>query len=151
MVYGLSAPFIGAVADRWGPIKVLVVAALMYSLGILFMANSVTPQGMLLSAGFFGGVGSAGCALSLVLAVASRVAPEEKRSMWLGVITSGGTGGQLVLVPAGQLMINAYGWYMALVALGFFVLLVVPLALTLRAAAAKLLQIPKKAKVLARP
>src|SRR5690606_27236159 len=114
LIYGLSAPFVGALADRVGAIKVLVIAGLLYAIGVLLMANSVTPLGMLLSAGLLGGVGSAGCALSLVLSIASRVAPDDKRSMWLGVITSGGTGGQLVLVPAGQLIIDGHGWYFAL-------------------------------------
>lgn len=139
LMYGLSAPFVGALADRWGHVKVLLVASLMYATGIVCMANSVTPEGMMLSAGFLSGVGSAGCALSLILAVASKVAPDNKRSLWLGIITSSGTGGQLILVPAGQLMINAYGWYTALLALGLTVFLVIPLALLLRAAAGEAL------------
>ena len=139
LIYGLSAPFVGAIADKWGTIKVLCVSGLLYSTGVLLMSQSVTPQGMLLSAGLLGGVGSAGCALSLVLSVASRVAPEEKRSLWLGIITSGGTGGQLVLVPAGQVIMNGHGWLIALVALGLFVLLIVPLALMIRLGAGEAL------------
>ncbi|MGE3711512.1 MAG: MFS transporter [Hyphomicrobiaceae bacterium] len=135
LIYGLSAPFVGAIADKWGSTKVLVTAGLLYAAGILLMANATTPAGMLLSAGLLGGVGSAGCALSLVLSIASKVAPDDKRSMWLGVITSGGTGGQLVLVPAGQLIMNEHGWYVALMALGVFVLLIVPIALMLKGAA----------------
>lgn len=135
LIYGLSAPFVGAIADRWGSIKVLCGAGLLYSSGIFLMSQSTTPEGMLLSAGLLGGVGSAGCALSLVLSVASRVAPEEKRSLWLGIITSGGTGGQLVLVPAGVLVMEQYGWMVALIALGFFVLLILPLAFMIRSAA----------------
>ncbi len=135
LVYGLSAPFIGAIADKWGVIKVLMISGLMYAGGILLMANATTPEGMLLSAGLLGGVGSAGCALSLVLAIVSKVAPDDKRSMWLGVVTSGGTGGQLVLVPAGQLIMNEHGWYFALMTLGFFVLLIAPIALMLKGAA----------------
>lgn len=135
LIYGLSAPFVGAIADRWGAIKVLMVAGILYSAGVMLMANSVTPAGMLMSAGLLGGVGSAGCALSLVLSIASRVAPDEKRSMWLGIITSGGTGGQLVLVPAGQLIMNGHGWYIALMALGLFVLMILPLTLMIKAAA----------------
>jgi MFS family permease len=134
LIYGLSAPFIGMIADRWGPIKVLVVAGLLYSSGVLLMAQSVTPEGMLFSAGLLGGVGSAGCALSLVLSVVGRVAPEDKRSLWLGIVTSGGTGGQFILVPAGQLIMNSHGWYVALMALGIFVLLVVPLAFLIKTA-----------------
>ena len=140
LIYGLSAPFVGAIADRWGSIKVLMLAGILYSAGVMLMANSVTPTGMLLSAGLLGGVGSAGCALSLVLSIASRVAPEEKRSLWLGIITSGGTGGQLVLVPAGQIIMNGHGWYVALMALGLFVLMILPLTLMIRAAAGDALQ-----------
>jgi predicted MFS family arabinose efflux permease len=99
----------------------------------------VTPEGMLLSAGLLGGVGSAGCALSLVLSIASRVAPDDKRSLWLGIITSGGTGGQLVLVPAGQLIMDGHGWYFALMFLGVFVLLIVPIAFMLGRAAGETL------------
>ena len=135
LIYGLSAPFVGAIADKWGSVKVVVTAGIMYSLGILLMSQSVTPTGMLLSAGLLGGVGSAGCALSLVLAVVSRVAPENKRSLWMGIITSGGTGGQLVLVPAGQLIMNDHGWMIALIALGLFVLMILPLGLFMGRAA----------------
>ena len=127
LIYGLSAPFVGAIADKWGAIKVLIVAGLLYSAGILLMSQATTPTGMLFCAGLLGGVGSAGCALSLVLAVVSRIAPAERRGLWLGIITSAGTGGQLVLVPAGQLVMNEYGWAIALVALGFFVLMILPL------------------------
>lgn len=129
LIYGISAPFVGAIADRWGTIKVLAAASLLYAFGIFMMSQSTTPAAMVLSAGFLGGIGSAGCALSLILAVASRIAPEEKRSLWLGIITSGGTGGQLVLVPLGALIMQKYGWYTALVSLSASVLLVLPLAL----------------------
>lgn len=143
LIYGLSAPFVGAFADRYGSIKVLVGAGMLYSFGVFMMAHSTTPTAMIMSAGFLGGVGSAGCALSLVLSIASRVAPEEKRSLWLGIITSGGTGGQLVLVPAGALVMEQSSWYIALLILGSFVLLVVPLALMIRKAAAGALDAKK--------
>ena len=134
LIYGLSAPFVGAIADRWGVIKVLAAAGVLYSAGVLLMANSATPTGMLLSAGLLGGIGSAGCALPLLLSVVSRVASDERRALWLGIITSGGTGGQLVLVPAGSMILQAYGWYPALIAMGLFVLLILPLVLLIRQA-----------------
>ncbi len=133
LIYGVAAPFVGAVADKWGPIRVIMVSALLYCSGIYLMTEAMTPTGMILSVSFLGGVGSAGCALSLVLAIAARVAPEEKRGLWLGIITSGGTGGQLVLVPAGQLIMNDHGWAIALIAMALFVLLILPLALTMGA------------------
>lgn len=143
LIYGLSAPFVGAIADKWGTIKVLAISGLLYSTGVLLMSQSVTPEGMLFSAGLLGGVGSAGCALSLVLSVVGRVAPENKRTLWFGIITSGGTGGQLVLVPAGQLIMNDHGWMVALVALGLFVLLILPLAGMIKGAAGEALNTKK--------
>ena len=135
LIYGLSAPFVGAIADKWGSMKVLGVAGLLYASGIFMMSQATTPHAMVLSAGFLGGIGSSGCALSLILAIASRVAPEEKRSLWLGLITSGGTGGQLVLVPLGAKLMEYHGWYVALVSLATLVLLIMPLALAIKFAA----------------
>jgi predicted MFS family arabinose efflux permease len=133
LIYGIAAPFVGAIADKWGPVRVLLVAAVVYSLGIFMMTEAVTPTGMLLSSSVLGGAGSAGCALSLVLAVASRIAPEKSRGLWLGIITSGGTGGQLVLIPGAQMLIDSYGWHAALLTLAVLVLLILPLALIMGA------------------
>jgi MFS family permease len=134
LVYGLSAPFVGAIADKWGPIRVLMTAGVAYAAGIFLMSQSVTTGGMLLSGGLLAGAGSAGCALSLVLSVVGRIAPEAKRSTWFGIVTSGGTGGQLVLVPASQLLIEHFGWVAALIAMASLMLLVVPLARVVGAA-----------------
>ena len=53
----MAAPFVGAIADKWGPIKVMLVSAFLYSAGIYFMTEATTQAGMLLSASFLGGVG----------------------------------------------------------------------------------------------
>lgn len=129
LIYGISAPFVGAVADKWGTVRVLLLAAVTYSVGIFMMTEAITPTGMLMTTSVLGGAGSAGCALSLVLAVVSRVAPEGSRGLWLGIVTSGGTGGQLVLIPGAQMLIDAYGWNVALLALAMCALLILPLAL----------------------
>jgi predicted MFS family arabinose efflux permease len=128
LVYGIAAPFVGAIADKWGPVRVMLVAAVVYAFGLFMMTEAITSTGMLLSTSVLGGAGSAGCALSLVLAVASRVAPEKSRGLWLGIIVSGGTGGQLVLIPGAQLIIDTYGWNTALLALAACALLILPLA-----------------------
>lgn len=129
LIYGIAAPFVGAIADKWGPVRVLLVAAVTYSFGVFMMTEAVTPTGMLMSTSVLGGAGSAGCALSLVLAVVSRVAPEGRRGLWLGIVTSGGTGGQLVLIPGAQVLIDSYGWNTAILGLAGCALLIIPLAL----------------------
>src|SRR5471032_2819139 len=40
IVWGVSQPFVGAIADRYGPRPVLIGTALMYAAGLLLMAFS---------------------------------------------------------------------------------------------------------------
>src|SRR2546429_9844754 len=40
IVWGVSQPFVGALADRYGPRPVLIVTALLYALGLLLMMVS---------------------------------------------------------------------------------------------------------------
>jgi predicted MFS family arabinose efflux permease len=74
------------------------------------------------------GLGLAGASFAVVLAAASRMVPEERRSWALGVITAAGSLGQFLFAPLGQAFIGAYGWSTALVLLSLFALAVVPLA-----------------------
>jgi MFS family permease len=148
LIYGISAPFVGAIADKWGTVRVLLVAAVVYSLGIFMMTEATTPTGMLMTTSVLGGAGSAGCALSLVLAVVSRIAPENSRGLWLGIITSGGTGGQLVLIPGAQMVIDAYGWNTALLGLAACALLILPLALVMGASGGETINSKKEGQSL---
>ena len=54
------------------------------------------------------------------------MAPADKRSLWLGIATAGGTAGQFLLVPACQWLISTFGWGSALLVLAAGVFLIVP-------------------------
>ena len=131
LVYGLATPFVGAIADRWGPIKVLVVSGIVYAAGLFMMAHAVTPEGLIFSVAFVVGLGSSGVALPMLLSVASRVAPPERRGLWLGIVTSGGTAGQMLVVPFSHGMIASWGWVTAALVLGGMVAMIVPLSLAI--------------------
>ena len=139
LIYGLSAPFVGAIADRWGPIKVLIGAALLYSFGLYSMSLATTPEGFVVSIGFISGVGSAGIALPILLSIAGRVTPEKWRALALGIVTSGATAGQMLIVPFSHSLIADYGWVSAVTTLATMVLLIVPLALGISHAASETL------------
>ncbi len=126
LMIGITAPFAGAIADRWNPVIVIVPSGLLYTVGLFFMSQAMTPGGMVVSVGLIAGVAAGGCGLPLLLAVVGRVAPEDKRSLWLGITTSGGTAGQFLLVPACQWLISTFGWSSALLVLAASVLLIVP-------------------------
>ena len=63
-----------------------------------------------------------------MLAVVGRIAPEEKRSAWLGITAAGGTGGQFFLVPFNQLLLSNFGWSVALLILAAMVFMISPLS-----------------------
>jgi len=136
LVMGLAAPFIAAVGDRWGPIRVMAVSAGLYAAGVYLISQSTTPEVMLLSAGLVVGLGASGIGMTLPLALVGRVAPESRRSLWLGIATAGGSVGQFVFAPVSQGLISGFGWADGIVVLSVIIAVTVPLSLSLRAGAA---------------
>jgi MFS family permease len=126
LMIGISAPFVAAIADRWNPVIVVVASGVLYTIGLFFMSQAMTPGGMVVSVGLIAGVAAAGCGLPLMLAVVGRIAPEHRRSLWLGITTAGGTAGQFLLVPACQWLISTFGWGSALLVLAAGVFMIVP-------------------------
>ena len=115
IVWGLSQPFVGALADRYGPRPVLVVTALLYAAGLLLMAVSKGMLGLEV-AGFLMGIGTAGTGFGVLIGVVTRVTPPEKRSQTVGAVAAAGSLGTMALAPLGQTLIDGFGWQAALVA-----------------------------------
>jgi predicted MFS family arabinose efflux permease len=114
IVWGLSQPFVGALADKHGPRPILVVTAILYAAGMLLMVFSPTTLGLDL-AGFLLGVGTAGTAFGVLMGVVARATPPEKQSQTVGLVAASGSLGTMVLAPVGQSLINGYGWQTAMV------------------------------------
>ncbi len=131
LLWGVLTPACGMIADRYGTGRVLVTGGLLYVLGILVMALGHSAFAVHLGAGILVGMAVAACGFPLVLSVVARIAPEEKRSLWLAVAASGGSVGQFLLLPFGQLMITGFGWVIALLAMAALSALIVPLAAAL--------------------
>ncbi len=136
LMIGIGAPILGAIADRWGQVRVIALAGACYAVGIFLISQSTTQSGMILSAGFFTGMGVAGVGLPLMLAVVGQAAPEEKRSMWLGIVAAGGTAGQMVVVPLSQGAIDRYGWYVTIMILSAAAAMIVPIVMSMSSASA---------------
>ena len=137
LVLGLGAPFIAAIADKWGPIRVMAVTGAIYAAGVWLISVSTTPELMLLSAGLVVGLGAAGIGFSLPLALVGRVASETRRSLWLGITTAGASGGQFLFAPLSQGLISGYGWSQAIVIVSVIIAITIPLSLSLRSGAAE--------------
>ncbi|MGO4738223.1 MFS transporter [Bosea sp. 2KB_26] len=131
LLWGLGAPFAGAVADRFGTVRVLCFGALLYAAGLVVMAYATTPMTMHLGAGVLIGFGLSACSFNLVLAAFGKLLPEQWRPMAFGAGTAAGSFGQFLFPPIGNIMIEQIGWHQALVVFAGSVLLVMPLAIML--------------------
>ena len=118
LLWGLSSPLFGAMADRIGGWKVASLGGVLYAAGLLIMTGMVTPEGMLLGNFMIGlGLGSAGMAVAL--GAVSRSVPDSRRSLALGMVTSLGSFGQFALVPVTQILILDFGWQAAMLTSSF--------------------------------
>jgi MFS family permease len=131
LVWGLGMPLAGAIADRYGAGRVLVLGGLAYGAGLAAMAYSATPLGLDIAAGLLIGVGLACTGFGVVLGVVARSFPPEKRSLAVGITGACGSFGQFAMLPAGQALISAYGWFAALLALAALALFMMPLGAAL--------------------
>ena len=113
LVWGIGQPVAGGLADRHGTRRVLTGGTVFYVLGMVVMAGSNGATGLHLS-GFLTGVGMAGASFAVVLAAVGRLAPEEHRSMALGIATASGSVGQFLFVPLASVAIDVTGWRTAL-------------------------------------
>ncbi|WP_439861498.1 MFS transporter [Pseudomonas sp. MBLB4136] len=128
LIWGLTQPFTGALADRFGAQRTIVVSGVLYALGLVLMGLSDSAWSLSLSAGLLIGIGLSGTSFSVLLGVVGRAVPVEKRSMAMGIAAAAGSFGQFAMLPGSLGLISWLGWSAALLALGLLVALVVPLA-----------------------
>src|SRR6476469_3547155 len=131
LLWGLGQPIAGAIADRFGLLRVMVIGALLYAGGLLVMRYAATPGSLDLGAGVLIGFGLSGCSFNLVLSAFSKLLPVEKRGIALGAGTAAGSFGQFLFAPFGVALIDNFGWQSALTVFALLMLLIVPLSLAL--------------------
>jgi MFS family permease len=131
LLWGMGQPFAGAIADRFGSLRVIMAGAVMYAAGLILMRYASTPLSLDLSAGVLIGLGLSGCSFNLVLSAFGKLLPPEWRGVALGAGTAAGSFGQFVFAPFGVAMLDNFGWQPALIVFAGLMLLVVPLSLAL--------------------
>ena len=130
--WGLTQPFAGAVADRIGAGRVLLLGALLVALGTFITPYMTSTLGLILAIGVLsaGGAGLAGP--SVLMAATMRLMPPERRGIATGIVNAGGSFGQFVMAPVAAALTVALGWAQAMQVLGLLVLLALPAAWVLR-------------------
>ena len=132
LIWGLTQPFTGALADRFGARRTVIVGGVLYAIGLGCMGLADSPLSLSLSAGLLIGIGLSCTSFSVILGAVGRAVPMEKRSMAMGIAAAAGSFGQFAMLPGTLGLIGWLGWSAALLALGLLVALIVPLAAMLK-------------------
>jgi MFS family permease len=131
LIYGIVQPFSGAIADRFGTVRVIIVGALLYASGVYMMAHASTPGQLYLTSGVLIGFGLTGCSFNLIISSFGKLLPESWRSISFGAGTAAGSFGQFLFSPLGVSLIHTVGWRTTLEIFAGILLLIIPLSLAI--------------------
>lgn len=109
LAWGIGQPVFGAIAERFGDRRAIVLGALAYALGLVLSSAAVTPlahQFLEVLVGF----GIAGTGFGVILAVVGRASSDENRSMSLAIATAAGSAGQVVGPPIAEWLLGSMNW-----------------------------------------
>jgi len=121
LAWGFGQPIFGAIAEKIGDRKAIVLGALFYAAGLLLSAGASTPaahQFYEVLVGF----GIAGTGFGVILAVVGRAASDENRSMALAIATAAGSAGQVFGAPLAEYLLTFMTWQMTFVAFAGLIL-----------------------------
>jgi len=114
LAWGIGQPIFGALAEKIGDRKAIIIGAVVYALGLLLSANSATPIEHQTYA-WLVGFGIAGTGFGVILAVVGRAASDDNRSMSLAIATAAGSAGQVFGAPVAEWMLSFMSWQMTFV------------------------------------
>lgn len=127
LMWGVVQPVAGAIADRFGPGKVLVAGLIVLSIGTALTPFMTTTWGLIASLGLLAAMGSGAGSFSVLIGAAAQHLTADKRGKAAGIINAGGSFGQFVFAPVSQALIQGLGWMGAMWSLAVITLGALPL------------------------
>ena len=131
-VWGAVQPVFGAVADRWGPGRVIVLGALLLAAGSALTTQVTSEWGLIVAIGVLSAAGAGAGSFSILIGATAQHIPPERRSFAGGVINAGGSLGQFIFAPLNQVVLSAFGWMQAMWMMAALALTTAPMAWWLR-------------------
>jgi MFS family permease len=110
LMWGLIQPVSGAVADHYGPTKILVAGLVVLALGLALTPFMTSGFGLIVSLGVLAAIGSGAGSFSVLIGAAAQHLTSDKRGKAAGIINAGGSLGQFVFAPVVQALIHVLGW-----------------------------------------
>lgn len=132
LVWGAVQPVFGAVADRWGPGRVIVLGAFMLAAGSALTTQVTSQLGLIFAVGLLSAAGAGAGSFSILIGATAQRIPAQRRSFAGGVINAGGSLGQFIFAPLNQAVMSAYGWMSAMWMMAVVALTTAPMAWWLR-------------------
>ncbi len=132
LMWGITQPIAGAVADKYGTGRVVATGAVLVMLGTVLTPHATTAWMLVLLIGVVAAGGGGMAGLGVLMSSVARAVPPEKRGLASGIVNAGGSFGQFVVAPLAIFLTGTLGWVGALTTLGLLSLAIVPLALPLR-------------------
>ena len=131
-MWGASQPVFGAVADKYGPARVIVLGAVLLAAGLAATPFVSSEWGLMLTLGILSAAGAGAGSFSILIGATAQRLPAARRPFASGFINAGGSFGQFVFAPLMQVLIAGPGWILAMLTMAATTLLTIPLAWPLR-------------------
>lgn len=132
LVWGAAQPLFGAVADRWGPGRVIVLGAVMLASGFALTTQVTSHWGLIFTLGLLSAAGAGAGSFSILIGATAQRLPADQRSFAGGIINAGGSIGQFIFAPLNQSVMSAFGWMSAMWMMAVLALTTAPMAWWLR-------------------
>ncbi len=121
LAWGIGQPLFGALAEKIGDRKAIILGALTYAAGLVASSFAITPEAHQ-AWNWLIGFGVAGTGFGVILAVVGRAASDENRSMALAITTAAGSGGQVVGAPLAEWLLTFLPWQQVFGVFAFLIL-----------------------------
>jgi len=138
LVWGVTQPFFGWLADRYGAARTVAIGGVLYAIGLAIMAFPENQFLLHLGGGLFVGMALAAGSFGVVFGALGRAAPPERQGMVMGVAGAVGSLGQFLMIPGSAALIGAMGWSNAFLVLAALMMMICLCASFLRGAPANI-------------
>jgi predicted MFS family arabinose efflux permease len=128
VAWGVSQPFIGVLADKYGTRWVTVVGSLIYAVGVLLTATATSTLPIVIGAGVLIGLALACTTAGIAANIAARVVAPHRRTLAFGIVSAAGSIGTMLTAPIAAYFVNHDGWRAGLWAFLILALAMLPAA-----------------------
>lgn len=125
LTWGFAQPIAGAIADRSGTGRVLVLGTICAGIGFALRGIVETPVLFILT-GLLVGVGTGSASFPIVLGALGKIVAPARRSFIMGLGTASASFGMFAGAPLAAGLISWLGWQTALICIGLAYALILP-------------------------